>query len=472
MSAQTLPVSADITAAPNAIKCTPPIKSSSGILSRAGWVIGGYGMSSVIRMTSNAVLTRLLVPEMFGIMVVVNSVRYGVELLADLGIEQNVVTSKHGNEPLFANTAWTLQILRGVFLTLVFLCIASPLATFYRIDRGIMLAISLAPLANSLASTSIFGLVKNLDVKRRNLFELSSELLAFFATLTLAFLTRSVWALVLGALLSLSIRSALSFLLPHPAHGFTLHWPHVKEIARFGKWILLYSIVLYLSTNLDRIYLGKVAPLALLGMYGLARTISDLPATLASKVSYQLVFPLLAGARNRGDGEPAAEFAATRRKFVLAGAVLMATAISWADVAVRVVYDARYAQVGWMLASLLAVTWVSALSSLNEAVLLGLRQPVYNSVATGLKLFFVGLGVPAGYLLYGFPGAIGAIAAGELGRYFLVAIIQRRFRVSVIRQDGVATATMICAVIAWLICRHALSLGSPWDSAFSWGHAR
>ena len=37
------------------------------------WIMGGYGASQVIRLVSTLVLTRLLFPEAYGIMAVVNA---------------------------------------------------------------------------------------------------------------------------------------------------------------------------------------------------------------------------------------------------------------------------------------------------------------------------------------------------------------------------------------------------------------
>ena len=48
-------------------------------LSGAIWTIGGYGIGQVLRFGTNLVLTRLLVPEYFGMMAVVNTLRAGID---------------------------------------------------------------------------------------------------------------------------------------------------------------------------------------------------------------------------------------------------------------------------------------------------------------------------------------------------------------------------------------------------------
>src|SRR5690348_2689823 len=93
------------------------MKVSIGLLLRnAFWTVGSFGLGQVLRLVMNIILARLLAPELFGIMLIVNSLRSGIELMSDVGIGQNVIYHKDGNEPEFYNTAWTLQFIRGVLL--------------------------------------------------------------------------------------------------------------------------------------------------------------------------------------------------------------------------------------------------------------------------------------------------------------------------------------------------------------------
>src|SRR4051812_14004421 len=98
---------------------------------RLGWTTLGYGGVQVLRLLNNVILTRLLAPPIFGIMALVNSIRTGVELLSDVGIVQNIVSNPRGAEPNFQDTAWTLQVTRGIFLAILCLVLAAPLGGFF-----------------------------------------------------------------------------------------------------------------------------------------------------------------------------------------------------------------------------------------------------------------------------------------------------------------------------------------------------
>ncbi|WP_293883618.1 oligosaccharide flippase family protein [Sphingomonas sp.] len=435
----------------------------SAFASRFFWSISSFVSSYGFRLLSNVVLTRLLDPSVFGVMVVVNAMRLGIEILTDVGIEQNIVRHKDGLTPTFFNTAWTMQIIRGTGLSVLFLALAPLLGRFYAIDYRIFLVVAFAPLLNSLHSTAIFALVKNLEVKKRTLFEFRAELTGFVAAVGFALITPTVWALVFGTLVSIATRSLLSYRLPHPPHKLMLDRGYVGEIIHFGRWIMVSSLVMFAAGNLDRLTLGAIAPLALLGIYGLARTIAEIPALMARRLTYQIIFPMLAAERTKGNDTILSNLGPQRLRLVLAGAVLMGIGAGSGDWAINILYDPRYAQAGWMLSLLLFASWFSILSNLNEGLLMGSGKPAYESGANVLRFAILAAGLWYGYQLAHFVGAIAAIIASELGRYLFVSVGQRRMKLSFIGQDALATIVLVVAAGCWIAGRHALGFGVPWD---------
>ncbi|MFM6205833.1 oligosaccharide flippase family protein, partial [Planktothrix sp.] len=78
------------------------------------WTLFGYGGSQVLRFGGNLILTRLLVPELFGLMALVNTFITGLNLFSDVGIRPSIIRSQRGDDPEFLNTAWTIQVFRGL----------------------------------------------------------------------------------------------------------------------------------------------------------------------------------------------------------------------------------------------------------------------------------------------------------------------------------------------------------------------
>ena len=99
------------------------------------WTIASYGSSQVIRFGSNLILTRLLLPELFGLMGLAYVFITGVHLFTDIGLGPSIIQNKRGEEPEFLNTAWTMQIIRSFIVWLCLIAITWPVANFYAEPR-------------------------------------------------------------------------------------------------------------------------------------------------------------------------------------------------------------------------------------------------------------------------------------------------------------------------------------------------
>jgi hypothetical protein len=95
------------------------------------WTIGGYGFAQAMRFIANLILTRLLFPEDFGMMALVNCVLQGMIMFSDIGIGPAIIQHAHDYDEHFHNTAWTMQIMRGIFMWLGATVLAWPVAAVY-----------------------------------------------------------------------------------------------------------------------------------------------------------------------------------------------------------------------------------------------------------------------------------------------------------------------------------------------------
>ena len=59
--------------------------------------------------------------------------------MADIGIGQSVICNQNGNDPDFYNTAWTLQIIRGLLLFVAGIAAALPVAKIYQTQELVVI---------------------------------------------------------------------------------------------------------------------------------------------------------------------------------------------------------------------------------------------------------------------------------------------------------------------------------------------
>ena len=69
------------------------------------WTVVGFSASQVLRFAANLALTRLLFPDAFGLMALVQVFVTGLVMFSDVGLGQSVMQNKRGDEDDFLNTA-------------------------------------------------------------------------------------------------------------------------------------------------------------------------------------------------------------------------------------------------------------------------------------------------------------------------------------------------------------------------------
>ncbi len=437
------------------------------ILAGAFWTAGAFALSQGLRLGTNIILARLLAPDLFGLALLLNALRTGVDLLSDVGIGQNVITHAKAEDPDYYNTAWSLQLLRGLTLWAVCCLLAWPFATLFQapIMTAALPVSAFYFVFGGFASVSVFLAQKRMLVGRVNSFELAMDVASAICHIGMAFLTRTVWALILSSLALAIIRMTAShFLLPDVKVHFKIDRGYAREIFNFGKWIFISSILYYFAGAFDRLYLAKVAPLGLLGIYGIARSFSDIVAALVTRLSNYVIFPLIASNAERPREELRASIAGLRLTFLLMSAVGLGVFASSADLLIALAYDQRYHAAGWMISLLSIGAWISILCNINETTLLGLKQPLYGASANGVKFAWLAVGLPVAYQVSGIVGVTITVALSDLSRYIPILVGQRRLNFSFGWQDAGASLllALTIALLEWL--RWLLNFGTSFDS--------
>jgi O-antigen/teichoic acid export membrane protein len=430
------------------------------------WSVGAFGLLQVIRLATSVVLTRLLAPELFGIMVIFNSLKTGIEQLTDVGIGQSLIHNRNGEKPDFYGTAWTIQAIRGVVLWLIACAITVPIAHFYQAP----ILLTVVPVTGFVLVLSGFSSINGALIQRRmqipklTVFEVLNISLWSVQQLLLAYFFPTIWALVFGMILGGITHLVISyFILPETKHRFHINKKYAWQILHFGRWIFLASLVYYLATTFDRLYLAGVIPLALLGIYGLARSLAEMLSGLAIRLGNSIIFPFIASHADMPRPELHRQVRSLRLNFLLLAAAGFAFSAAVSDLVIKFMFDERYHDAAWMAPVLITGTWVSILCSVNESSLLGLGKPNYAAVAYAFKFAWLLIGLPLSINYSGPVAAILVIAVADIFRYFPVLIGQMRERFAFPVQDLLLTGLVLGLFIFLEGLRWTIGLGTSFN---------
>jgi O-antigen/teichoic acid export membrane protein len=431
---------------------TPPAPASlrGRALGGAFWSMVGFGGGQVIRLASNLILTRLLFAEAFGLNALCSVLIQGLQLFSDIGLGPSVIQNRRGDDPRFLHTAFTMQVVRGLLLFLVACALTVPFARFYGDPRLLAMVplIAFTTVMQGFQSIRLFTANRELAVGRINLIELLSQIAGTAVMVAWALVHRSVWALVAGALATNLAKTALSHLmLPGPRDRLRWNRADAHEIFRFGRWIFLSTVFTFLAGQSDRLIFGKLVPLGLLGVYGIALMIAMLPSQALYQLTSSIYFPLYSRVVARGE-DLAAEMRRTRAPVIVLGGWAACGLVAGGPTAVRLIFDARYQEAGWMVQWLALGLWFLLLENLNGVALLARGLAHWTTAGSLAKFLAMTAMIPLGFKLGGFPGAVAAVAMSEIVRYLVSTLGTERQKLRAWPRDLLVTAVLLLVAAA------------------------
>lgn len=433
------------------------------------WTIVSYGTGQVIRFGGSLLLTRLLVPEHFGLMAVVNTLRAGVSLFSDIGICQCIIHNKRGDEPAFLNTAWTLQVIRGWVLWLFFLLITLPVANLYNDQRLFWLIpiVGLSSIFDGFASSAICTLHRHIKLSKLTQFDISVQVLILATLVVGAWLSPSVLTLAIGVVLGAAYRMVGSYwLIPGYSNQFAWDRNAVKDILFFGRWMFAASGVTFLNEQADRLILAKLLSFQLLGIYTIAYTLASIPREIIKNLGYQVIFPILSNQIDLPRSSLKTKILRQRQLILIGFAMLLATLVTIGDIVIAILYDKRYTEAAWMMPILCCGIWFSVLFYSISPALLALGKPLYSAQSNLAGFVVIGLGLPVAFFHFGTVGAIIVIAFSDLPLYIVNLYGLWREQLFCLAQDIQSTAVFIGILTLLLIIRNYLGFGLPIRTLF------
>lgn len=422
------------------------------------WLALRYGGTQGLRLASNLILTRILFPEAFGLMALVAMVTAGLSLFSDIGLGPAISQNPRGDDPDFLDTAWAMQVVRGIGLWLATCLLALPVAQFYgEPDLALYLPIAGFAIAiNGLVPTKVQSAHRHLLLGRLTVLELIAQAVGIAGMVLLAVYTRSVVALVIGGILQETARLFLMNL-ALPGHRNRFRWNReiAAELIRFGKWIFLSTGLWFITIQGDRLILGRFLSLELLGLYNIGYFLASFPTLMGQSVAHGLMIPIY---RDRPAHASRENFRKQRLlRLALSGGVA-ALSIAMALIGpalVQFLYDDRYLTSGEIV-TLMACAMVPATLSMtyDQAALAAGDSRSYFIYALVRAATQTGL-ILTGISWYGLFGAIAAIGLTHIVTYPALVWLARRHRV----WDPVAD--LCFAVPAGALCALALHLHWP-----------
>jgi O-antigen/teichoic acid export membrane protein len=256
------------------------------------WVTLSSLSSYVFDLINSIVLARLLVPEVFGLVSIVVLIYNGIDVVTRTSFKHALIY-KQENVSGAADTAWVLNIIRGAALFALIVLAAPWISGFYAqpvLTKAIRF-IALVFILDGFQNINLVFFEKSLDFKKIALSRIVRSFLSCALVLTLAFVMRNLWALLIGVLFRSIYNLIVSYLIQKKKPRFEFNKDLAGELIHYSKYVTGAGILVFLTTRGDDAIIGKMLGMKELGYYTYAYLIANLPSTHFTKVFSQVIFP-------------------------------------------------------------------------------------------------------------------------------------------------------------------------------------
>ncbi|MEM7311924.1 MAG: oligosaccharide flippase family protein [Planctomycetota bacterium] len=356
-----------------------PTRNKEGLTS-IGWTGLAQVIGMVVKLGSTLILTRMLAPEAYGILGTAMAVLTTLEWLSDLGIQPALIRHENGDRSEYLNTGWMMGFGRGWILSICAAASAWPLAGFYEEPTlfGVLLVLAMRPALLSMRSPAFPMLRRTMDYRSIFIDEVAMTVIGTACSIAMAFVFRSVWAIVLGTMAGALASVLLSYVLCPMRPSFKWDKEAAADIYGFGRSVFINTLIMAAWLNLDRLLGLKLLTPTQMGLYAIAFNLSSVLEGLTTRVC-DVYFSMLA--REEGAEAQGRWHQLVTNRIAKIGMPLCAIGLVVSPWVIWILYDPRYHGAGLIFTILLARLMIRAFGQLQFQYLLALARVRFATYA-------------------------------------------------------------------------------------------
>ncbi len=256
--------------------------------------IGAQATTFSLRLGSLIALARLLDPKDFGLVGMVTAFTGILNLFRDFGLSAAAVQRVRVTEEQVSTLFW-INLVVGAALTLLMVAMAPAIAAFYHEPRLVWVAILLASgfIVNAAGVQHSAVLQRQMRFTTMAGIDVLSLVLSIIIGIGMALRGCGYWALVATALVPTMVTTPCLWVASAWIPGKPQRGINMRSMLRFGGTVTLDGIVGYLANNLDKVLLGRWWGAQVLGLYGRAYQLVNLPTGNLNSAVGEVAFPAL-----------------------------------------------------------------------------------------------------------------------------------------------------------------------------------
>ncbi|HEX4171242.1 MAG TPA: oligosaccharide flippase family protein [Acetobacteraceae bacterium] len=265
----------------------------------AGWTIGWRAVTRALGFLSTLVLARLLVPADFGLVALAMSFARGIDILADLGVQDALIRITAPTRDAY-DTAFTVNAIRGLVTATAIGISAWPFAQILGDPRlfQVVLALAAAVALDSFVNVGVADFRRDFAFHREFQLHIFPRIAQVIVTIGLAVNWASYWALVCGIVTERVLSVVASYAMhPYRPHISLAAW---REIVSFSTWTWLVGMARMVRERGTVMIIGGLLNATQVGIFAVGAEVATLPESELIGPLSRACFPSFAAARRAG----------------------------------------------------------------------------------------------------------------------------------------------------------------------------
>jgi O-antigen/teichoic acid export membrane protein len=305
-------------------------------------IIASTGAQSALRLISNIILARMLAPSAFALTAITALILTGIQMVSDVGI---AITALREGKMSRADEdrLWTMQIVRGVGVGLVVAAAAIPVGWIYQDERlcNVLFALAWLPVLQGMQSLYPVLALAHRQLLPSTILEVSGRVVAMTFSIFAAFISPTVWSLVVGTLVGALYVTLGSHVLARRLPLFVFDRSYISRQWRFSRWIQTSSTLTFIGMQIDKALFPFLYGMTALGLYGIGAAFAGIPSQITQRWSASVFYPLSVQLL-KGDIRARTQLFAVRTTMLLYSMIVALTMIAVSPVFFTILYEPRY----------------------------------------------------------------------------------------------------------------------------------
>lgn len=249
---------------------------------------GNLGISFI----SNMIMARLLTPDDFGTIGMLLFFIAMAQTFVDSGFGAALIQKK---EITNEDVCTVFYVNMGIsFIAYIILFVSAPyIADFYSVPIlcDLLRVQSIVVLIQGMTLIQSVQLTKRLDFKKLSVCNLTGTVILALTGIIAAYCGMGVWSLVIRTLAGTIATSIMLWTIGHWRPSLIFSTESFKQLFNFGGFMLLSSLMITISNNIQSLILGKLFAPSVLGNFTQARTLRNISSESISSVIGQVLYP-------------------------------------------------------------------------------------------------------------------------------------------------------------------------------------